>query len=264
MNTAIEISEEYKQQYIDDGYFILENAIPEYLLDLLKDECQHFIDVVDARMDEHGTDVMGLSHRNKRYFASNCYLEQPKLRDFLFSEPMADICRATLGDNAYLFWEQYVVKGASEGMKFSWHQDSGYVAYPDHKPYLTCWCALDDMSEENGTVYVMPFSHIGIRSWVKHIREEGSNDLVGYFGEKKGVPVVAPAGSIAVFTSVNFHSSSANRTPHLRRAYIAQYSSEPLLSEDGTKLWGGAEPVLIDGKNAVGMPPPDIPSRLGE
>ena len=99
---------------------------------------------------------------------------------------IADICRATLGDNAYLFWEQYVVKGASEGMKFSWHQDSGYVAYPDHKPYLTCWCALDDMSEENGTVYVMPFSHIGIRSWVKHIREEGSNDLVGYFGEKKG------------------------------------------------------------------------------
>ena len=73
----------------------------------------------------------------------------------------AEVCRATLGDTAYLFWEQYVVKGAEAGMKFSWHQDSGYVGYPDHKPYLTCWCALDDMSEENGTVYVMPFSQNG-------------------------------------------------------------------------------------------------------
>jgi ectoine hydroxylase-related dioxygenase (phytanoyl-CoA dioxygenase family) len=264
MDATIEIGEEHKQQYRDEGYFILENAIPEHLLDLLQGECQNFIDLMDARMDEKGADVIGINHRNKRYFVSNCYLQQPKLRRFLFSEMIADICRATLGDNAYLFWEQYVVKGASEGMKFSWHQDSGYVAYPDHKPYLTCWCALDDMSEENGTVYVMPFSHIGIRSWVKHIREEGSNDLVGYFGEKKGIPVVAPAGSIAAFTSVNFHSSSTNRTPQLRRAYIAQYSSEPLLSEDGTKLWGGAEPLLIDGKNAVGMPPPGIPSRLDE
>ncbi len=261
MNATVEISEEHKQQYRDEGYFILENAIPEQLLNLLQGECQNFIDLADARMDEQGADVIGLNHRNKRYFVSNCYLKQPKLREFLFSRLMEDICRATLGENAYLFWEQYVVKGASEGMKFSWHQDSGYVAYPDHEPYLTCWCALDDMSEENGTVHVMPFSHIGIRSWVKHIREEGSNDLVGYFGEKKGVPVVAPAGSIAVFTSVNFHSSGANRTPQLRRAYIAQYSMEPILSEDGTKLWGGADPLLIDGENAVGTPPPQIPSQ---
>ncbi len=171
---------------------------------------------------------------------------------------MADVCRATLGDTAYLFWEQYVVKGAEAGMKFSWHQDSGYVGYPDHKPYLTCWCALDDMSEENGTVYVMPFSHIGVRSWVKHIREEGSNDLVGYFGAEKGVPAIVPAGSIVVFTSINFHCSGTNSTNTMRRAYLAQYSAEPLLSHDGSRLWGSAEPLLKDGKSVVGEPPPVV------
>lgn len=46
------------------------------------------------------------------------------------------------------------------------------------------------MSEENGTVYVMPYSQIGIRSWVKHIREERSNDQVGYFGPEKGVAAI--------------------------------------------------------------------------
>lgn len=254
----INITDKQKQQYREEGYFILENVIPESLLELLRSECGTFINQMDERMERENTDVLGLNHRNKRYFVSNCFRQQPRLREFLFSDLMADICRATLGDTAYLFWEQYVVKGAEAGMKFSWHQDSGYVGYPDHKPYLTCWCALDDMSEENGTVYVMPFSRIGIRSWVKHIREEGSNDLVGYFGPEKGVPAIVPAGSIAVFTSINFHSSGTNTTDTMRRAYLAQYSAEPLLSHDGSRLWGSAEPLLQDGKSAVGEPPPVI------
>ena len=254
----INITDEQKQQYQEEGYFILERVIPEPLLELLRGECGTFITQMDERMEQENTDVLGLNHRNKRYFVSNCFRKQSKLREFLFSDLMAEVCRAALGDTAYLFWEQYVVKGAEAGMKFSWHQDSGYVGYPDHKPYLTCWCALDDMSEENGTVYVMPYSHIGIRSWVKHIREEGSNDLVGYFGSEKGVPAIVPAGSIVAFTSINFHSSGTNTTDSMRRAYLAQYSAEPLLSHDGSRLWGNAEPILKDGKSAVGEPPPEI------
>lgn len=248
---SIVITDDQKQQFVDEGYFILERVIPDYFLEILRGECQSFIDRMDARMDEEGSDVLGINHRNKRYFIANCFREQPILREFLFSPLMADICRATIGNNAYLFWEQYVVKGAETGMKFSWHQDSGYVSYPDHLPYLTCWCALDDMSEENGTVRVMPFSQVGIRSWVKHIKEEGTNDLVGYFGDEPGVPVIVPAGSIAVFTSVNFHCSGPNQTNKLRQAYLAQYSAEPLLKADGQGLWGNAEPFLINGETAL-------------
>lgn len=36
---------------------------------------------------------------------------------------------------------------------FAWHQDSGYSVYQGgasrHKPYVTFWIALDDMSEKN-------------------------------------------------------------------------------------------------------------------
>jgi ectoine hydroxylase-related dioxygenase (phytanoyl-CoA dioxygenase family) len=176
---------------------------------------------------------------------------------------MADVCRRTIGDNAWLFWEQYVVKGAGGGMKFSWHQDSGYVGYPDHKPYLTCWCALDDMTEANGTVRILPFSTLGIRTWVKHVKEEGSNDEVGYFGKEPGIPAIVPAGSIVLFTSVSFHASSANTSGRMRRAYLAQYSAEPILTADGRKLWGCAEPLLRDGRSAVGEAPPTIESWTG-
>jgi ectoine hydroxylase-related dioxygenase (phytanoyl-CoA dioxygenase family) len=256
--SIIDISQEQRALYRDEGYMILERAIPEHYLELLRVQCQEAIEQMDARMDAEGADTLGINHRGSRYFVSNCFKEQPLLREFLFSELMADVCRATLGDNAYLFWEQYVIKGAETGMKFSWHQDSGYVNYPDHKPYLTCWCALDDMSEANGTVHLLPFSRSGIRSWVQHIVEEGSNDKVGYFGSDPGITVDVPAGSIVAFTSLNFHSSGTNTTDNMRRVYLAQYSFEPITSADGSKLWGNAEPLLLNGEMAVGAPTPEV------
>ena len=128
------VTQAQKQQCAEDGYFLLESVIPEHHLELLRGECQAFIDEADAQMDKAGTDVVGLNHRNSRYFLSNCFREQPRLHEFLFSELMAQICQATLGNDVYLFWEQYVVKGAEAGIEFSWHQDSGYIGFPDHKP----------------------------------------------------------------------------------------------------------------------------------
>jgi ectoine hydroxylase-related dioxygenase (phytanoyl-CoA dioxygenase family) len=243
--TALPITDVQLEQYREEGYFVLESVIPDEYMDLLRGQCQRFIDRKHEQMDAAGTDTAGLTHRGKRYFISNCFREQPKLRRFLFSDLMAGLCRATLGESAYLFWEQYVVKGP-DGMSFSWHQDSGYVGDPDHKPYLTCWCALDDMSEANGTVHIMPFSRIGIRTWVQHVRDEVTNDKVGYFGDDPGIAVECPAGSIVAFTSYNFHASGANTTDQLRRVYLAQYSCEPILKPDDG-LWGSAEPLLVDG-----------------
>ncbi|MDP6040396.1 MAG: hypothetical protein QGG64_17725 [Candidatus Latescibacteria bacterium] len=53
----ITITEEQKQQFKDEGYLILESVIPENHLELLRGECQMFIDKMDAQMDEQGTDV---------------------------------------------------------------------------------------------------------------------------------------------------------------------------------------------------------------
>ena len=91
------------EQYREDGYMILESVIPDAHLKLLRDLCQHFIDEMDVRMDREGTDVIGITHRGKRYFVSQCYQRKPELFEFLYSDYIADICRATLGKDTYLF-----------------------------------------------------------------------------------------------------------------------------------------------------------------
>ena len=239
-------------QYHEQGYCILERVIPEDHLTNLRAECGRYIDMMHAEMDQQGTDVLGISHRNKRYFISRKHEESALVTAFLFSDVMAEISKALLGENVYLFWEQYVVKSAEKGMKFSWHQDSGYVTAREdvpHKPYLSCWCPLDDATIENGTVYVLPFDRAGTRDIIPHEIEDGSNDRVGYFGDDPGVPAVVPAGSVVAFTSVTFHRSGANTTNKMRRVYLAQYSSEPIMKADGSEPWGLVTPFVQDGKN---------------
>ena len=242
-----QITDQLKQQFIEEGYFVLESVVPENLLELLRSECKGFMDRVDAEMDAQNTDVIGINHRNKRYFAHDCYNQRPIMGEFLFSELMADICRATLGDEAYLFFNQYVVKCADKDSKFSWHQDSGYV-HPYHKPYLTCWIPLDDVNQENGTVSILPYSRSGIRTWVQHVQDPVSNDLVGYFGSDKGIPVIVPAGSIAVFSSYVFHSSGGNLTQNMRRVFLAQYSGEVIKTADGEHIWAYSDHFVHNGE----------------
>lgn len=241
------ITEVQRQQYRDEGFFILDKVIPDKDLEVLRTECADLIRAQEEEMSRLHTDQLNLSRRNSRYFVFLAFKERQRLGQFIFSDLMAEICRATIGNEAMLFWEQFVVKGTDKiGSEFPWHQDSGYVDR-DHKPYVNCWIPLDDVTEENGTVYILPFSRAGTRVRVEHRPIPNSNDRVGYFGNDSGVPVVAKAGSIAVFSSVSFHRSGANATKQMRRAYSIQFSPETVLDKDGS-LKGLAEPFLAEGR----------------
>jgi ectoine hydroxylase-related dioxygenase (phytanoyl-CoA dioxygenase family) len=229
------------QHFRDEGFFVLENVVPERDLEALRDECERLVAERDREMDRLGVDTIDLDHRGSRYFI-HAYGKSPTVERFLRSDLMARIARTALGATVYLFNEQYVVKAAERGMKFGWHQDSGFIPYA-HRPYLTCWVALDDVTEENGTVYLLPYSRAGTREVAEHVHDEETNDLIGYFGNDPGDPVVVPAGSVVSFSSTLFHRSGPNATDQMRRVYVAQYSAEPILSEDGSRPRHLAEPL---------------------
>ena len=248
-----QISQAQVDAFHQEGYFILESAISDKIVAALQEECMRFVDIHEKEMEAKGLRASGINHYKKRYFVANRSFDSAIMTDFLFSPLMADICRATLGDTAYLFHEQYVVKAADTDSKFGWHQDSGYVGHY-HRAYLSCWCALDDMSLENGTVFVLPYSRDGRQSSdaiIDHAAEAESNDMIGYRGDDPGEPAIVPAGSIVVFSSRTFHRSGPNTTDRYRRSYLAQYSAEPIMNRDGSDLWGRAEPILRDGQRVA-------------
>jgi ectoine hydroxylase-related dioxygenase (phytanoyl-CoA dioxygenase family) len=220
------------RNFHDEGFLVLESVLPAGDLAVLRGECERLIDERDREMDGLGVAMLDLDHRGRRYFL-HAYDTSPAVRRFLLSDLMAEIAHAVLGDTVYLFNEQYVVKAAERGMRFAWHQDSGFIGY-EHPPYLTCWIALDDVTEANGTVYLLPYSRAGTRDVVEHVHDEQTNDMVGYSGPDPGDPVVVPAGSVVAFSSTALHRSGPNTTDRMRRVYVAQYSPAPILSEDGS------------------------------
>ncbi len=254
---ALTISKQQKEQYHEEGYMILEGVIPPDLLAMLREECSYFLGYMDAAMDAADQSVSFGTHRGKRYFICNQYRASARMWQFTFSPLMAAVTQAALGPNTFLTFEQWVVKGADRGLKFAWHQDSGYLKFggasapgyrPYEKPYLTCWCPVDDVTEENGTVYILPHSRAGTRHTIfEHVREPGANDLVGYTGDDPGIPVIVPAGSIVAFSSYTLHRSGANTTPRLRRVYVAHYSSEPIYGPGG-KIRDLAVPFVKAGR----------------
>ncbi len=241
------ITTEQKEQYINEGYMILENVMTDEQLQILRDSCDYLIDAMHEEMDKQGTDHIHISIRGKRYHIAKQYEKAPRLKEYIFSELMAEVCKATIGDDAFLFYDQYVVKAAEKGIKFSWHQDSGYLGVFKHRPYVTVWAAVDDMTIENGTAWVLPYSTVGVKTLVEHIRNEETGDWVGYFGKEPGIPGIVPAGSLIVFSSFCFHRSGANTTNKMRRAYVTQYSSSPIYNPETNELKHLAVPFLENG-----------------
>ncbi len=182
---------------------------------------------------------------------------------------------AVLGDTVYYTHSEIVVKRGqgdednTARTAFGWHQDSGYVPY-QHTPYLSCWCALTEMTATNGTISVLPIERNPPAdenhkvNWsdkprpaattkfpcYQHREDDTSPDLIGYFGSDSGVEVLCPVGSIVVFSSLTLHCSSPNRSNALRSAYNVQYAPVPLMSEDCQSFRHKADPFIVNSETA--------------
>src|SRR3954465_8094117 len=106
------ISQAQRDLYRTEGYMILPAVIPPAMLEMLREECSYYLGYYDSMMDAKGVQREGISHRGKRYFINNRYRLSSRLWEFIFSPLMAEVAHATVGPDAQLFHEQWVVKGA--------------------------------------------------------------------------------------------------------------------------------------------------------
>jgi ectoine hydroxylase-related dioxygenase (phytanoyl-CoA dioxygenase family) len=248
--------EKQAEHYRQEGYAVFDDVLDAAMLEMLREQCRLSVDREDARLRALGTDYAGLNHRDKRYFTIQPQRRQPALRPLLLSPLLAEVCRATLGFNAYFFTDQFFEKSPNNGMRFPWHQDSAYVVSnggpPDHLPYLGCWFPLDASDSENDRLRVIPLSaHPQSRSILAHSPAPASDDWVVAVDESKAVMLDARPGSIIALSSRVLYSIGANVTPHPWRAYVAQYTSEVVVNLGSRHLRNDAIQVLRNGEHVT-------------
>lgn len=214
-----------RTQFRIRGYAILEHWVTSQELSGLRAACDALL---QEKPDDGGGRFHDIGRGDDRRFLRHRHRDIPAVESFVFGTTMRGILAALIGARAYLFNEQFVVKAAGTGASFAWHQDSAYVGF-DHEPYVTAWIALDDTTIQNGCVYLLP-RNLQLEPDIEpHRWDAAGKEKVGYEGSDPGIAAEVPAGSIVVFSSLTLHRSGPNTTRSIRRAYICQYSPEPIL-----------------------------------
>ena len=294
------LADDYKRQFDEQGYFVLDAALTAGELAQLRAVCDRYIAEYDTsvavpepkgaaggdpemqlRATPEGrtfrTNVV--NRKGYRYLLAGHYFDDPVLHECMRGPVMAEICLATLGPKAYVYYDQFTVKGPEEAEEtdddgragiaegavfddhfvagyparsneFAWHQDGGYIP-PWNTLQVTAWIALDDMSEANGTLRVLSYSQAGTREAIAHGVAPGTHYKTADIGSQAGTPMIVPAGAAVVFSSNVFHCSRPNRTGAPRRALLAQYVAAPVTAEDGQQIHF-ADPFISAGKRLPG------------
>ena len=227
------LSAEAVRSYKSNGYVVLENYLLDADLGMLRATCDKLLK--EPPDDDKGGAAHNIGRGNDRRFLRHRHEDIQALADWVLGSDMKKLASNFVGANPYLFNEQFVVKGPRTGASFAWHQDSAYVGF-DHKPYVSFWMALDDTNADNGAVFLLPQDLCEGAVIVPHEWDTDGKEMIGYSGNDPGIAAIVPAGSIVVFSSLTLHCSSPNTTDMTRRAYLAQFSSEPIIDPATNEL----------------------------
>ncbi len=240
------LAQQKVNQFKSQGYLIFEDFVSSEVLSELKESLTSIFDEID-----NDSNRLKQSYDNKHYgdiskegrkFLKNQSSYYPSIQRYLKSKPIKEIVTKLLDGDAFIFNEQFVIKEPNTPSSFNWHQDSGYVNF-DHKPYLTTWLALDDTHPLNGPLSIIPTNIETTSEVFTHQWSDKSKDLFIEVDESKAKELYVAEGTLVVFSSLTPHASGANQSSRTRTAYLAQYSTEPIIDPSTGLIRNQAIPI---------------------
>src|SRR5207247_656920 len=93
-----------------------------------------------------------------RKFSSLCDHE-PVFRAHAQNPALLDMVEDLIGTPIRLYADQALLKPPLVGSEKLPHQDNAYFRVAPDDAVITCWCALDDATIENGCMHYLPGSH---------------------------------------------------------------------------------------------------------
>lgn len=226
METDYPISEEQVQSYQENGYIQLLNVLtPEEL-----EQVRAALNDVFAAQLESNHDVSRGRPEYEKIFVQKVNLWQvhPGMRQYVLSHRLAEIARRLARAERVRLWhDQALVKMPGDSKASAWHQDLPYWPMRESGA-LSCWMALDDVSEANGCMAFVPGSHRLGR--LEPIRLTDPQDLFALVTEDRKTDLrfdkifqPMPAGSCTFHDGRTFHYAGPNTTDKPRRAMITIY-----------------------------------------
>lgn len=238
------IEDRHHNEMDSQGFTVLEDVFSAREME----ELGALIDAYQKRHTERlaavgGTDG-GISRADEITFTDHLAEADPGIMEFVKRPEFVALLAQFLGPDCDLYWNQSVYKAGGGTKQFPWHQDDGYTPVTP-SPYLTLWLAINDVTVENGSIWVLPGSHK--KGLLPHEDTSIGKSCYSLDEPEQGVPVPLKAGSMAVFWSLTVHKSGLNVTDGVRKAFVIQYAVAGLKNAYSQEPVAGMTPVSRDG-----------------
>lgn len=228
------VTDENKQQYRDQGFFITPPLFEPEFVQMVSDE-------LDSLWADEVRRTSGLQSGDGPGFMLHVVQRNAVVAEIFRHPALLDIARDMIGPDADLCYDQVVMKqpqsaGHAPKYDFAFHQDSYYAlsgndgwnsdVYLDDSQTFQGWMAFTPATLENGTLFVVPGAH---RHGLLQHTEFGAGEGLGFDASRdervdfsRKIPVLLEPGQLLVFSGLLPHGSGANLSDTARK--IIQFS----------------------------------------
>ncbi len=171
--------------------------------------------------------------------------------DVLTSSPLTEMVASLIGPDLRLHHSKINSKLPGTATTVKWHQDFTFDPH-SNDDLITCLIFLDDVTQENGPLRVVPGSHRGplYSLWHEGRFTGAIADEIALELDRNAVAQTGPAGSACIMHSRLAHASSANGSERARTLFIAA-----IAAADAVPLATNAVPSRHAGMLLAGREP---------
>ncbi len=193
------------------------------------------------------------------------HLVHPVFAEFSRSPRLLAVLSALLGPSGVrLHNSKLNLKAPEVGSPVEWHQD--WAFYPHtNDDVLAVGVLLDDATEENGPLMVLPGSH----HWPTFDHHGGDGRFCGAMDPRRdgldfsqARPLLAPAGSCSFHHVRAVHGSAQNRSAHSRNLLLYEFCAADAFPLLGIPDWDEFNSRLFVGEPTVVPRTVDCPIRM--
>ena len=221
-----------------------------------------------ARLETSTSVTSDIVQKNKEQI-SNMYDKEAIIDSVLFNQKLKTILTRILGEDIYLLNEQYIVKppcnnnnnnnnnNNEKTTAFQWHRDYDSLKHKCKKtmyPYVSVWIALNDMTLNNGCLFILPkyledefkqkknklnIYNVTLNELLKSTPKNKNDEDGNFFDndnnnfkDKYFKPILLNKGDVCILSNDVWHCSVPNTTNDFRIAYMPQYSSGIICYDD--------------------------------
>lgn len=236
--------------YHEHGYLGVENVLSEEEVDELRRVTDSFVEK-SREVTEHTAAFdlePGHTPENPKLRRLKSPIVQHEVyRKTLHHENILEIVSQLIGYGLRTNGNKLNMKQPGYGSPVEWHQDWSFYPHTNDD-LLAVGVVLDDMTEDNGPLLVIPGSHKG-PIYDHHLDGHFCGAVTdSTFSDKAAVPVMVKAGGITIHHVRMLHGSVANTSDHPRRLLLFQYCAIDAFPLGGMKDWDAFNETIVRGE----------------